>query len=497
MAASATARCSELERKLVHLSVAIEDKSESIDLLVQAIQEAEVKLEHQYQVCNAELRLKYDETSGQHNAELENCLKQCSESIEEKKGLASELEEMIERKKQEEYNISYCFEEIGNGTEANISKAKEEWKAGEKQREQEWMTNKVNKVRKATLEALQPEVRRLLDRQRLEMVQIENEMETREKYLENELNKDYQIEFSEYKAEAESRKKVLVARRKERWLEQISTTQETYAEQMKKDSSLQKQRSEGSGEQILKELEKERTSAEERHERSLTKILYKRDKKLDESKRFLTQKLNELNERSRDLIKTIQDNDSEQKEALRSQQRAVVEKAFEEKMNGIKQIIRTGRDKNIEEDIRRNQKKETQFEHDFNIKTAAEKITLESYHVSKLACIKEEFSSKQRQLSESALAIKELKDGIQAYRDQLEMTQRRTSRVQDDIDKSKKHFGGIRLLDDDLSIQDNMGEVRAQTKQYTRMKNQTREQWQKINGMIKNFERYVVTGTLF
>jgi len=56
MAASATARCSELERKLVHLSVAIEDKSESIDLLVQAIQEAEVKLEHQYQVCNAELR---------------------------------------------------------------------------------------------------------------------------------------------------------------------------------------------------------------------------------------------------------------------------------------------------------------------------------------------------------------------------------------------------------------------------------------------------------
>jgi len=54
MAASAS---SELERKLVHLSVGIEDKSESIDLLIQAIQEAEVKLEHQYQapVCNAEL----------------------------------------------------------------------------------------------------------------------------------------------------------------------------------------------------------------------------------------------------------------------------------------------------------------------------------------------------------------------------------------------------------------------------------------------------------
>jgi hypothetical protein len=185
-AASTTAstpseRCTELERKVVHLSVAIEDRSASIDLLTEAIQDAEKASENEHKHQNAELRVKYEEASNQYLTQLEKLKTDCSESIEMEKILAAEFEEMVELKKKEEEKMASRLDEIRRRTEEQILEEKNKWMAGKIKREREWMANKVKQVRKATLEALQPELKRLLDRQKLEIEEMKEEKDSKVK----------------------------------------------------------------------------------------------------------------------------------------------------------------------------------------------------------------------------------------------------------------------------------------------------------------------------
>ena len=482
----AITRCSNLERKLVRLSVAIEDKSESIDLLIQAIQELETSTQSQHQHRSAECRLQYDEASTRYSDELERLRRQCAEAIDRKKNLASELEEAGGRKKREEDKLSLRFHEIRTKMEADIANAKIAWDAGRRQREQKWMSEKVNKVRKATLEALQPEVRRLLDGQRRELEEIENERNAKLAYLHAEHDKSLEEKLVDIRSDAESQRAVAVARRKESWVDKLTSMQESHAKQLNTVSLSMEQ------DEIAKKAEKEyqemRRALDEEQERSMDKIGAARDKRLSEIKISLQEKEDELKQQSKKQLKDIQENDLKEKESWSNQQNNVMQKELDDQITEIKRKLEMERDLAIDKEIRSNQKKETNFEHEFEIKMSHRKRELENEYAAKMECVKEEVTSKQSQLNNSAVVIQELRQSIEVCREQLEMAEKKMSDTQKGIDETRKNG-----LSRDLSssVQEEISDDVLEINELHRKQSLARDRLQEATEWNAGFERYV------
>lgn len=495
MTMTATAeRCSELERKLIHLSVAIEDRSESIDLLIQAIQDTDKDSESEYQHQNAELRLKHEDTSDRYLAELKHIRNQCADSIEKKKVLASEFEEMVEWKKKEENKLASNFDEIRKRTEVEIQNEKTKWMAGKKKREQQWMVNKVKQVRKATLEALQPELKRLLDNQRAEIEDIEVEKESKTKYVELEAKRNYESKLSDYKLESVSRTRITIARRKEEWMEQISSIRLSFADQMK-DLLLPKDDGQSSENAIRNEHTEARNALEDKHTRNMDRVTEARDRRKKEIESSLQQMQKELDENVGEIIKTIEDDDSAKKEAWNKERKALLQNEFEESVNSVYYQIKKDRDRKIDLEIRSSQKEETQFDRDFAAKETERKSSLESDHSKQFQCIEEEISSKRKQLKESTFMIKGLMDSVQTCKDQIDITEQKIKMVQNNITQIRENSLETNAMDEGSSptpqCTDQVYSINAETKIYQRKLQVAQEKLKKIHGSIENFDMYV------
>ena len=224
MAECANSRCRELEKKLVRLNVTLNDKSESIDVLIKAIDDIEIQVIKESGEIDSKFQHEYEEKSKFLMEESNSLEKQCSGLVENKERITSEIEQVMSRKKEAESRLLAALDEVRAQTEESIAKSLLEWKEDQKKREKEFMANKVMKVRKATLAALQPELQRLLDNQRIEIDQLGQEEETKLKYSSYEAQSNHETRISEYRTDSENQKTLLAARRKDEWTEQIAST---------------------------------------------------------------------------------------------------------------------------------------------------------------------------------------------------------------------------------------------------------------------------------
>lgn len=428
MSTAAIQRCSDLERKLAHLNVATEDKSESIDLLLQAIQDTDQNAKSEYEHQHAELRLEYQQASDRYDQELKIIRQTCSDSIEVKKALASELAEMVEWKKEEEEKLSRAFQQIRQRLEENIQAKKKQWLDGRKKREQEWMAKKVTQVRKATLEALEPELKRLLATQKTELDELETEKETKFKYIQLEAKRNYDNKISDHKSEVISRTRVSVARRRETWMDQISSLQQSFTDQLKSNTDENyEQKNEAV---VRREHAEARHILEESHTRDMDRITDTRDKRIKELETLFQTRKDGRKIQHEDAVEIIRDQDARKKEAWTKQYEATMQKEHAQKALNLYHQIQTERDAKIDHEIRVHQKKETKFEQEFAANTTEERNNIESKHTKEFEILEQEIASKRSYLKESSSVINELQDSVQAYQDQIDMTERRIAMIQ-------------------------------------------------------------------
>lgn len=487
---SADTRCSELEKKIVHLSVAIEDRSESIDLLIQAIEDVDKDSERQRQHQNAELRQMYEQTSDQYGKELSVLKQKCSESIEEKKALASELERLTEERRIEEEKLSAALDQIHNRTEERIQQEKKKWMDGKVKREQQWMSSKVQQVRRATLEALQPELKRLLDSQRLEMEEIKAEQDSKMKYQELEAQRNFESKLSEYKIESNSRTRVIVAKRKEEWMEQIASLRQSFTDQMKgtllPNDSIE--------DTLRKEYNEARNDLEDKHSRNMDRVTEARDRRKKELNLSLQEKLKELDEKMRKELESIEKDDASRKEIWRNKKKASLQKEFDESVRSMHQLVIAERDRNIDLAIRSNQKNETDFQQSFATTSAEKKSSVESEFSKQLKCVEEEISSKQKQLRASASTIASLTQKVQNSKDQVDISERKIEKVRKRIAQIRENSiekNAVGEISDPQSVGDQLCSFNAETKIYRRKLQVAQEKLRKINDSLMNFDMYV------
>jgi hypothetical protein len=385
-ASTPSERCTELERKVVHLSVAIEDRSASIDLLTEAIQDAEKASENEHKHQNAELRVKYEEASNQYLTQLEKLKTDCSESIEMKKILAAEFEEMVELKKKEEEKMTSRLDEIRRRMEEKILEEKNKWMAGKIKREREWMANKVKQVRKATLEALQPELKRLLDRQKLEIEEMKEEKDSKVKYLQLEAQRNHEVKLSDHNSETVTRTRIAAARRKENWMEQIAQTRQSFAKEVQE--LVTSNEGPWSEAAIMKEHSENVKLLEEKHCRNMERITEARDRRKKEIQTTLQQQLKDLENDSVELLKKVDDEHTEKKNSWKKKREAEMQKEFEDSMKVVPDGLKKERDRRrIDIEIRSCQKEETQFEQGFATDAVNQKKDLEMEFTNQLQAI--------------------------------------------------------------------------------------------------------------
>jgi len=306
----ANSRCRELEKKLVRLNVTLNDKSESIDVLIKAIDDIEIQVIKESGEIDSKFQQEYEEKSKFLMEELNSLEKQCSGLVENKERITSETEKAMSRKKEAESRLSAALDEVRVRTEESIVKSLQDWKEGQKKREQEFMADKVMKVRKATLAALQPELQRLLDRQRIEIDQLEQEEETKLKYSSYEVQSNYETRISEYRKDSENQKTLLVARRKDEWREQIASIQDAYTVKL---DDIHHEREDWKTQLAVKELEKENALIETKYERCIDKILESRNLKLREIENKFAENEKELDNECKIARKKLEIDDSDVK----------------------------------------------------------------------------------------------------------------------------------------------------------------------------------------
>lgn len=152
-----------LRQKLIKLSLEIEDRTTSIDLIIKEIQkedEAYNLLEsEQTERSNTELQ----SIAAQHKSEREEVLQQIHNSIAIKKEMAGKVQSLIDDKRHQEAEATEAIDSIRRANQSAISSALESFRSAETSRTDTFLAQEANKIKQQTIKALEPEVRRIME----------------------------------------------------------------------------------------------------------------------------------------------------------------------------------------------------------------------------------------------------------------------------------------------------------------------------------------------
>ncbi|KAL7526465.1 hypothetical protein ACHAXR_001501, partial [Thalassiosira sp. AJA248-18] len=150
-----------LGEKLVHLSLEIEDRTKSADLLSQLI--GDQKSRHDGEVTNFEQEQtaflqKFTEESKESQAMISHVTKSL---VQRKKTLESQINELSAKKQDVEYSKKKNLDAVKRGICETKEIARKAYKQEKSQREKSWFDGRVSEIHKLTWKGIQPNVERL------------------------------------------------------------------------------------------------------------------------------------------------------------------------------------------------------------------------------------------------------------------------------------------------------------------------------------------------
>ena len=146
-----------------------------------------------------------------------------------------------------------------------------------------------------------------------------------------------------------------------------------------------------------------------------------------------------MEEDTKRIMGGMERTDREGKEMWKKKREDVLRREWEDGIQVLQKDVVKERDGRIDHEIRNHQKQETQLEQEFAMHATEQRKNLQADHDRQLACVEEEAWSKQRQLKGSTLLLEELRDGVQTYRDQIDMTGSRIEAVKGEISRMREN----------------------------------------------------------
>ena len=140
-----------LKKKLIQLSLEIDDKTKSLELITEACRQEELSFEKQENAIISQYNNDNAAAVERQKAERRELLQRISSALTEKKELASKVQDLQRKKEKEDENTSKAIQEARQKNKNQIEEALAIWKAGKKKREVAFLERERKNVKGQTI----------------------------------------------------------------------------------------------------------------------------------------------------------------------------------------------------------------------------------------------------------------------------------------------------------------------------------------------------------
>ena len=430
-----------LHDRLIQLSLDLEDKERASQLLTQASKDQEKSsrliLTNELHKFRKQFQTNRDKYKHQ-NLEL---LEVCDHSISKKKHLALTIEKMVLQKKvrgltlnftrhsasskivfpillkypilvacpsfpnstkEEDTTTEKALEEMRTKNRGTLIQTKSAWEEGEEIRRKQWMDKRLSTIRQLTARDLEPEVRRLMERNEDDMENIREEDKVKKAHITAELGSCIEAQLLQHKEDTKRQLAKLKEEIQARWEDKISTVRERHMERV---TDL-RSRLFTEGDSYRKRESEESRRMLEQHTSEFSRIREGGSKRILDAQILWDKELSELKNEaiSNDLIVAS----IEAKETWEFQKLNELEKDRSRKLEAEEKALKDSRDASIDKLIRNTQQEQLRMEQNFLLTWEDKKAERAVECGDKRMKVKEEAIRLEKLISASTTNIKHL-----------------------------------------------------------------------------------------
>jgi len=416
-----------LREKLIRLELDIKDKNTSIDLVNEALQEEE----NAHRIVHTDLTNRYnanlEANAAKTRSEGEELLQQVHRALAVKKGLADKTQSLIDEKRQQEVDATNVIGVIRNDNQKAISDAHTSFRTGEVSRTDSFLAQEANTIKKRTIKALEPEVRRILELHRcaLEALIKAEEEETNE--MTATLNSIYQQKIESFHQDAKQDHDRHVAEIQERYNERSSVLYDDHTmvmSQLRNQISLSKEAGRNQQNERLRQLS-------ERHSSELLTARSEVEGRLATLRRQHELEIDAFKTKSKEELRAIANDSDQRKAEIEIDIRSRMEQERSDRIRDAENELMLHREAKIEGLVRNAETDLVRCERLVRDNTAKREKTARSEHLHELERIRGETRQHQQHLA----SVSEDNRQLQSRKISLEME---LKSLQDTLDENQQ-----------------------------------------------------------
>lgn len=414
-----TKRLEKFQERVIQLSVAIDDYSKSIDLLLDTIKAHQEHNDNVIKEENAKLRVNFNLANASFNERFSQHLDEYARATKAKQEIANEIEILSKKKSQENEVSKARLLEVSQTLHGNIKNAFSEWDSHKDEREEMWLSKKVNYVRACTVDALQPEIKRLSLAHEYELTKLTEEAAVRRRYIEKEIDIEFHREYNNCIDVTEKRQSLLSEGRGKLWRDQIKEIESAHQKRL---DDITNEAAQKIKERLLSCKGKE-YEEEAKFKKEVGSLKAEFHVKLKEIQEKHNQYLEDICRASKLKLDQIHTQMTNKKEEWEQSEKLRLKIKLNEKINAMKTSIQQRRDGDIEVLLRMSHTAEDELEEKIKAQKQEQSLST-SYDLDvKIKCIKEKNKSLNRQLSCATKDIEKIRFEQQQILEQVESKQ--------------------------------------------------------------------------
>lgn len=165
----------DVKSKMISLKEQLADKSKTIDLLKTRLTDAKTEQTQLIAKHNKTLKSELTKQKKEFDITTNRHLQFVDRLLSDKKALSNKCEELTLEIKNIEMQYRKKVDQLSTAHKKKIAKCKQIWLANEQIKRQEWISNKTKAIKTMTIKGLEPEIERLIEMNRKNMLNKESE----------------------------------------------------------------------------------------------------------------------------------------------------------------------------------------------------------------------------------------------------------------------------------------------------------------------------------
>ena len=312
-----------LREKLIKLALDVREKDASIDLVKEALQEEEAQAHRLCTQLNQNSDLETTAAKNKSKSEGEELLRQIRHALAHKVTLAAQVQSLMDEFEKHEADANNSIGAIRADNQKAISDEHDSFRADEVSRTDSFLAQEANKIKQQTIKALEPEVRRIMERHSGALLALRTEEEEITNEMTATLNSICQQKTESFRQDAQQDHDRHVAVIQERYNERSSALYDEHTLVM---SQLRHQVSLSKEAQRNQQNERLRQSSE-RHSSELLKARAEVEERLSKLRRQHELETDAFKARSKEELQVITNDLVQRKAKIESDIRSRMERS--------------------------------------------------------------------------------------------------------------------------------------------------------------------------